>query len=112
MTTKDLKPIPWKPGQSGNPAGRPKNKPITAALKDLLDKNDGEAIKALASVALKNALKGDFRYAKEILDRIDGKVMDQLDVTTDGQAIADYPGLNATQRNKLADMEDGPEECA
>ena len=35
-------------GQSGNPAGRPKERPIAAALKNLGDKNDEEAIKAAA----------------------------------------------------------------
>ena len=71
----------WKPGQSGNPAGRPKSRPIAAALKELCDKNDGEALRALAAVCLKKALHGDYRFARELMDRIDGKVADALDIT-------------------------------
>ena len=84
---------PWKPGETGNPAGRPRSRPITAAIKDLLDKNDGEAIKALAAVGLKNALKGDFRYFKELAERIDGKVLTELDLTSGGEAMGVTPGL-------------------
>lgn len=78
---------PFKPGQSGNPSGRPKERPIAAAIKDLLDKDDGKATRALAEVGLKKALKGDFRFFKELAERIDGKVLGEFDVTSGGEAI-------------------------
>jgi len=98
----------WKPGQSGNPKGRPKDKPITAALRELMDRNDGEAIKALAAVALKNALKGDFRFAKEILERVDGKVAEQLDLNADVNNTFD--GLSAAELAVISKMRGGPGE--
>ena len=98
----------WKKGESGNPKGRPKDKPITAALRELMDRNDGEAIKALAAVALKNALKGDFRFAKEILERIDGKVAEQLDLNADVNNTFD--GLSAAELAVISKMRGGPGE--
>ena len=84
----------WKPGESGNPAGRPKSRPITAAIKEMLDKDDGKALKALAAVGVKNALKGDVRFWTEVMSRIDGKVPDSLDITTDGESLREIPGLS------------------
>jgi hypothetical protein len=37
----------FKPGQSGNPSGRPRNKPITAAYRDLLDQKLPRALRKL-----------------------------------------------------------------
>ena len=106
----NLKP-PWKPGQSGNPtgknAGRPRTRPMTDALKALLDKDDQKLLKGLVAVAAQKALGGDFRYWKEIMDRSDGKVMELLDVTSNGDSLA-FPGLTAEQLAKLCDMEGGP----
>jgi hypothetical protein len=99
----------WKKGESGNPAGRPKSKPITAALKAMLDKDDGKAIKAVAAKALQMALKGDFRYYKEMMERIEGKVTESIDVTSNNVNIDATPGLSNAQRDKLAEFEDGPE---
>ena len=99
----------WKPGQSGNPGGRPRTRPMTNALKALLDKDDQKLLKGLVTVAAQKAIKGDFRFWKEIMDRSDGKVMELLDVTSDGGGISPFPGLTAEQLAKLADMEGGPE---
>jgi hypothetical protein len=77
----------FAPGQSGNPNGRPKSRPIAAALSDLADKNDGEALKALAAVCWDRALRGDFRFAKELMERIDGKVLTEMDLTSGGETI-------------------------
>ena len=71
----------FPPGQSGNPAGRPRSRPIASAIKELLDKDDAQAIKALAAVCVQRALKGDFRFAKELLERVDGKVLEELALT-------------------------------
>ena len=80
--TRGLMP-PWKKGQSGNPKGRPPDKErkvITHALRELLessvDKHD--LAKAMAKVAFKLALSGDFRFFNMILERLDGKVADQV----------------------------------
>ena len=35
--------MPWEPGQSGNPGGRPKRRPIADSLKDALDQAVGKS---------------------------------------------------------------------
>jgi len=97
----------FRPGQSGNPAGRPPG-PLTASIRDLLHKDDGKAIKALAAVAVQRALKGDFRFYKEVLDRTDGKVTACLDVSANGTIADIYPGLSAEQLELIGQTEDGP----
>jgi len=79
----------FKPGNKaalGN-SGRPKSRPIAAAIRELLDANDGEAIRAMAKVGLSKALKGDFRFFKELAERIDGKVLERLDLTSNDETI-------------------------
>jgi hypothetical protein len=72
----------WKPGQSGNPGGRPKGQSITASLRALLEKehNGKRIVELLAERIMKEALAGKFPFAKEVLDRADGKVTDKLEV--------------------------------
>ena len=87
----------FRPGESGNPTGRPTERPLTVALRDALDANDGELVETLAQVAIDKAKGGDFRYFKEIMDRVDGKVTDK--VQHDGQLgifsqlVADRKGV-------------------
>jgi hypothetical protein len=83
----------FHPGESGNPQGRPPG-PLTASLREALDADDGKMIETLAQVAIDKAKAGDFRYFREIMDRVDGKVTDRLDVTADGNALTDCPGLS------------------
>ena len=61
----------FKPGQSGNPAGRPKSKPFRDALNEAI-KEQGLLPAAQALVAKANS--GDVAALKELADRIDGKV--------------------------------------
>ena len=51
---------------------------MTAALREALDANDGELIKTLVQVAIDEALSGNFRFWKELMDRSDGKVTDKV----------------------------------
>ena len=95
-------------GQSGNPKGRRPERPLTEALRDALDANDGELIETLAHVAIDKAKGGDFRFFREIMDRIDGKVTNHL-VSTEGQSIMDLPGLTAEDLAYLAKAHGGPE---
>ena len=116
MTKEDL--IPWKPGQSGNPRGRPKERPIAAELKKLAAEQikvsaggkdiEGSRLELLARVAWGKAMKGDFRFVKELLERIDGKVIEQIDLTADVN-VQDLPGLTEKDLAKLGEDHDGPE---
>jgi len=78
--------IPFKPGQSGNPKGRPKGSGITDKLKALLDSEvilKGEKLTmadAIAQVIINKALKADHKFVREILDRTEGKVTDNVKI--------------------------------
>ena len=80
MTKENIVKHQFKPGQSGNPKGRPKGSGVTDQLKALLAKEvDGQPIaEAIAKVIMKRALKGDYKFVKEILDRVEGKVTDNV----------------------------------
>jgi hypothetical protein len=79
----------WKPGQSGNPRGRPPEKPIRDALKKVLDEFEGDtgAIHALAKVAVKQALKGDHRFWREVRDMIDGPIRQEMEAMLEGAPV-------------------------
>jgi len=86
--SKTDKPWLWKPGQSGNPAGRPEKVSLTAILMRKLkeaDPDEPEKIRAekVVEVALAKAEAGDFQMFKEIYDRVEGKVTQPVDVTTE-----------------------------
>ena len=73
----------WKKGQSGNPGGRPKGRSITAALREILEReHNGKPIAELIAERLvKEALTGKFPHLKEVLERADGKTADKQEVT-------------------------------
>ena len=70
----------FKKGESGNPGGRPKGMSIEAQLrKRRADGESGEKlVDSLITVALRQALNGDFRFWNSIIERVDGKVADRI----------------------------------
>lgn len=64
-------------GQSGNPAGRPKGRSVTALLRQVVEANDGELAERLVRVLIQRALDGDFRAMQEIWNRLEGKPRQQ-----------------------------------
>lgn len=94
----------FKPGQSGNPGGRPKgSRSITAIIQRMLDAGDdtNNIAEKLAKCGLLSA-ESDFRYWKEIVERIDGKVADKQE--TDGKLeivvrYVDKPVTHVTDRD-------------
>ena len=71
----------WKPGQSGNPDGRPpKRECLTSLLKEEIEKvnpedTEGRTWKELLVLAtMQLALQGNRGALKEIWERMDGKV--------------------------------------
>jgi len=93
-----IKKYQWKPGESGNPLGRPKgSRNVTTNLKELLeltistkDPITGEMVDApvtsiLNARLVRNALDGDNKAIKEIYDRIEGRPKQKLDVTADAK---------------------------
>lgn len=75
-----LKSHQFKPGQSGNPSGRPHGTSLTARLRKALNKNDGALAETVVMVLIREAAKGKFSHAKEILDRIDGSVVQRVQI--------------------------------
>ena len=68
------------PGNNANPKGRPKGKSLTNAMRKLMDNGlDGQDLtEAMAKKAYQMALKGDFRFFNLIMERLEGKVPDEL----------------------------------
>lgn len=98
----------WKPGQSGNPAGKPPDTPEMKAVKQLtkaqlaeigtfiitgdrdalqgIMERDDETIlrKMVASVCLKVIAKGDMAALDVLLNRLVGKVKDEIEHSGNG----------------------------
>lgn len=78
----------FKPGQSGNPAGRPKNKPsVTALLREAMEtvrKGDTRATQEIfVERLIELALQGEGWAVKEVLERMDGKVSQKIEQDID-----------------------------
>jgi uncharacterized protein DUF5681 len=69
----------YKPGQSGNPSGRPKGKTVTGRLRELLQASDDEPKKArtnldkLAETIMQKAIEGHPRFVEIALGYLEGK---------------------------------------
>lgn len=82
---------PWKPGQSGNPGGRPRTAHITEAYRAVLGQIDPEDpegrtyAERLAEKQVKLAIQGNTQAAREVTDRVEGRAKQQikLDATID-----------------------------
>lgn len=70
----------WKPGQSGNPSGRPRAAVVTDALRGYYQANPRE-IARLILVAHRWALKGNVKFWEMIVDRLEGKVPQAISVS-------------------------------
>jgi hypothetical protein len=66
------KPWLWKPGQSGNPAGRPKFYGISDALR--MHYSNPEEIRKLILALAKKANSGSLPHIELVLNRLEGRV--------------------------------------
>ena len=79
---------PFKPGQSGNPSGRPKAV-LSRALRAEIDKLDGAAPDAptkaerIAEKVVTLALDGNLEAIRLIYDRVEGKPRQSVTLTID-----------------------------
>lgn len=85
------RPQDFKPGQSGNPNGRPKREwTMAGLLEDALEEQDetGTPYKQIIIKKLRTlAAKGDLVAIKEVNNRMDGMPHQTSDITSDGEAI-------------------------
>jgi len=77
--------VKWKPGQSGNPGGRPKGSvSLVKILRDVLNEPGGEArAKAIIGKCLDMAAEGDDKHLRILLDRLDGPVVQKIEASVD-----------------------------
>lgn len=114
----------FKPGESGNPKGRPPVPSLKSVLKNLIDSQAPKAIIDLAYVqkltekkdltyndvlALRLAtaalVEGDIAAIKEIFDRLEGKAQQTVDVTTGGDPINQQIIINPVTAPPLSKSE-------
>lgn len=82
----------FKKGQSGNPGGRPKEKPFRDALRIELASRGGDAksLRVIASKIIEKAEDGDLQAAREIADRLDGKPTQEAEVLVEKRHVHDF----------------------
>ena len=91
MANPNIKPR-WKKGESGNPAGRPKGarnyktlfrEAYVAIAKDLrLGKNPDVLLVEILKRGIKEALKGNYQFYKDVMDRMFGKPKERIEEET------------------------------
>ena len=102
----------FKPGQSGNPGGRPKKgETLTDILRKYLEGHDDEnpAItrkQRLAEELYNRAIEGDVTAIKYTYDRVDGKPVETVDNTHDGTMVITFKSVDGSKREPN-DQDDG-----
>jgi hypothetical protein len=90
--------VPFKPGQSGNPGGRPK---VLAEVRGLAQRQGREAVKRLIQLMRSENESVALRAAVELLDRGYGKPIQGVAVTGDAPPIL-VIGLQQPRHDPLA----------
>lgn len=85
-----LKKFAWKPGQSGNPNGRPKHKILSKAYKHMLAQIEPDSgmtyAELIALGQITSAIyKGNTAAAKEIADRTEGQSLKTIKLESEGE---------------------------
>src|SRR5271165_5916351 len=78
-----LRPHWFKPGESGNPGGRPA-RPLTERLLAQLMKSDGAEAAAIVRALLDKAKTGDVAAYNSIRDSVEGKPTQNLELKQQG----------------------------
>ena len=91
MNEKNLK--PFEKGVSGNPSGRPKWKHVTEVMKQELDE---DKLISMVHMVYDLAMEGNMRAVEFIADRLEGKVAQRVEVSTNDQPIKvfDFEGVD------------------
>lgn len=85
----------FKKGQSGNPRGRPKGSmTLTGFLRKALWEGDAERAKRIIDAMITKAEEGDISHIREILNRIDGKVLEKTETDGTVRVVVTYQDTN------------------
>lgn len=102
-------PMAYQPGQSGNPGGRPNGYlPFAPMLRRALmktDRRNRSQMEKIAEKVVAMALKGDMDAIRWLADRVDGKVAQQMNVTSE-QTVHVVPWLPALKEAADAALTD------
>jgi hypothetical protein len=99
---------PFKPGQSGNPKGRPKSITLSEAYRKMLaqvDETDPEKrtkAEVLAGEMYTKAKSGDVSALREIADRVEGKAKQTLTLTFEKREKLERAVQNMMQEAEAA----------
>jgi hypothetical protein len=78
---KEAERFKFKPGQSGNPGGRPKKRPITEIYERILaDEQNVNAIEKMIVAMLKQGRMASQLQLKEMAERVEGKVTQPVEL--------------------------------
>ncbi len=105
---KNNRPTQFKPGVSGNPAGRPKKEHcLTDLLKEALDQPFNDTGKLNKEMVIDKmfelAGKGDNIILKYLFDRIDGKPLQTIEANVTRPDV-NLDNLTNKEKRKLADL--------
>jgi hypothetical protein len=99
----------WKPGQSGNPAGRPKGaknfttlfeKAVKEVAKKLELGEDPDSVEVeIIKRGIKEALAGKYQFYKDIFDRIYG--MPRQNIGVEGKIINIHIDSDIAEKNNV-----------
>lgn len=82
--------IRFKAGESGNPGGRPKGSVnITRHIREALERADEKRSRELADRLIQLASEGNAAAIKQVMDRIDGPVKEQVEHSGSIDGITD-----------------------
>jgi hypothetical protein len=101
----------WRPGQSGNPSGRPRRAAFSEACRDVLaapvtgDRDGRTYAQAIAWKLAEMARAGDVRAAVELADRAEGRVRQAVE-------MENAPLTQAFERMTEAELRDSAERGA
>lgn len=109
----------WKKGQSGNPLGKPKGiinsktilerflsiqKEMVNPLNDELESMSIAELMHLKQIA--NAMQGDLAAYKEIIDRLEGKTTNKIDIDADVKSTNYNIDLSKDEIKNISDQLD------